>query len=269
MGHDIDICSFVIEDDIAIEKYKQSKIYLSYNWGDLSNICPVHFLQDDGSCPDKSKCEKIHLWHCSDDCHAHRGDDIVIRTKCALEFLAQHDILPGTPDLTNFNWGYGNIMIDKAGEIVELPPRQRLAVFAYHLKRILRKAVRYSDCFFISDSNSYCDLILPDGTSIPQCVSYSDSSDSSDSSSDDSSNENTKRPYYLSHCDESGEDLNESTNLPSSQVAYFRHPTKGNFRVDSFKRAMEVYGILSGHNDSTSESWYTLAFQMPDAPSAK
>lgn len=224
MGHDIDICLFSIKDGTASKISTESEIYLSYNWGDLKEICLTHFLYNNGNCPDESNCQKIHLWYFRDDCHARKGADIIPRIQSALNILHEHDIVPGIPDLTNPNWSYGT---SGTGRLVA---KERVAIFAYHLTRFLEQAVKYPDCFFIGDIESDCDLISSDGTLIPQSNNH------------------------------------EDLDVDSGPVTYFRHPFKGNFRVDNFKSAMEVYGITSAQNDPRAESWYTLAFEMFDAP---
>lgn len=243
MGFDIDVCTFSIHNGKAVRRSVKSELYLSYNWSDLSQICPKHFLTGtDGRCPEDSDCEHIHLWYFKDDCHARRGDDILVRAKAALELLAKFGVVPGTPDLTNSNWGYG---VRETAEICEvlgmrktvrLPPKERVAIFAYHVKRFLDEAVKYPQCFFIGDHNDDSDLILPDGTFVPLA---------SDVCSDED---------------------NEPEHIQLGPVTYFRHPFKGNFRVDNFKTAMEVYGLVSAQGSPMADSWYELAMQMPDAP---
>ena len=49
-------------------------------------------------------------------------------------------------------------------------------------------------------------------------------------------------------------------------VTYDQHPFKGNFRVNSFKTAMGIYGLTSTKDDPRSQLWFNLAMQMPDTP---
>lgn len=247
MGHDIDIVCFSIKNGKATKISVDAEIYLSYNWSDLSEICPVHFLEADGTCPKHSDCQKIHLWYFRDDCHARRSDDVAQRAQGALDVLSSYDITPGTPDPTNFNWGYGVYETNDGCEVLgirktkRLPPKQRVAVFAYHLKQFLEEANNYPDCFFIGDISYDSDLILPDGSTVPQAAH--------DDNDDRDNSEDTGEPH-----------------VQSGPITYFRHPFKGNFRVNSFKTAMEVYGIVSAQDSSMADAWYDLAMQMPDAP---
>jgi hypothetical protein len=52
----------------------------------------------------------------------------------------------------------------------------------------------------------------------------------------------------------------------SNPVAYHWHPTKGIFCVNSFKTAIEIFGLLSAQNDDRASEWFDLAMDMPDVP---
>ena len=52
----------------------------------------------------------------------------------------------------------------------------------------------------------------------------------------------------------------------SNIVTYFRHPIKGNMRVDSFNTAIEVFRYLSAISDPRAKLWKDLAFLILDAP---
>ncbi len=51
-------------------------------------------------------------------------------------------------------------------------------------------------------------------------------------------------------------------------VTYYRHPTKGQFKVDTFLKAMEVYGIemAMGTDKTRQQAWVDVAYKMHDAP---
>ena len=62
------------------------------------------------------------------------------------------------------------------------------------------------------------------------------------------------------------EDLTEQPAHENRIVTYYRHPFKGNFCVNSFKSAMEIYGLLAAQNSPAADQWYDLALKMHDAP---
>jgi hypothetical protein len=175
------------------------------------------------------KCERIHLWYIKDDCIGRRGDDVAQRAQDTLRLLAQHDVLPGIPDDNNCNWGYG-CYTDVNGRIVNLDPEERLMVFAYHLKRFQDLGNEYPNCFFISSDSDSTDIILPNGETAV---------------------------YYRNE--------SESEEEPDLSI-YFNHPQKGMIKVNTFKIAMEIYGLMLYTNDVKAEQWYDLAMKMPDAP---
>jgi hypothetical protein len=252
MGFDIDIRSFSIKKGKAKKLSHKGDLYLSWNWGDLSDICPNHFLKNDGKCPECCKCERTHLWYIRDDCHTRTGSSIAISTKKALDYLDKYGISPGKPDVLNSNWGYG---LHKDSS--PLLPIERLGVFAYHLKWFRDEAIKYSKCFFIVDcgenDNGNNHLILDDGSKISQYKSedgYSESQDESEDESEDA--------YSLF---ESQYDYDNY-----SLVTWYIHPFKGIFRVDSFKKAMEIYGFLKAQEDESAQLWWDLAMRMKDVP---
>jgi len=61
-----------------------------------------------------------------------------------LELLKSHEIYPGSPDINNSNltWGIHQV---PGGETKQLPPKERINVFASHLKYILDLAQKYPD----------------------------------------------------------------------------------------------------------------------------
>lgn len=225
MGYDIDICEFTIDNNKARRGKTVSTAYLSSNWSDLSRICSQHLFE--GEC---GECWQTDLWYFRNDCHRRRGDDVMNRAQKALNLLSEYGITPGIPDERNDNWGFG-LCTTTEGQS-QLPPKERLGVFAYHLKRFCDLGRQFPMCFFLGDHDESCDLILPNGTSVS--------------------------------CE--GEESDNETDEATGPVTYFRHPFKGNFRVDSFQTAMEVYGLTSAKDDPRAQLWFDLAMQMPDAP---
>ena len=223
MGFDVVISSFCVKNGKAYKQTEQEETYLSFNWGDLSNICVEHFLEE-GKC----QCEQPHhLWYFRDDCHSRRGDDVCDRAQKALDLLAKHGVLPGRPDL-DWDWDWGWRI--RGGALMS--PKERLEVFANHLKHFRDLGIKYHACVFVGDCDEGHDLIMPDGTTIPWA-------------SDDTAV------------------VADDVDAP---VTYFRHPYKGNFKVNSFKTAMEVFGLMSAQDDPRADQWFSLAMEMPDTP---
>ena len=238
MGYDIDICHFIIKDNNAYRHETVTETYLSYNWSDLADICLDHFRIND-----KCNCDKTPLWYIRDDCHARRGDDIRNRTQKALMLLSQYDIVPGVPDMSNSSWGWG--LCRRNGNEIQkkLPIIDRLGVFAYHLKRFHDIAANYPNCFFIADCDENdCEyIILPNDVLIPCNNQDGDNND----------------------------DCDDCETLHHGPITYYRHPFKGNFRVDSFLTAMEIYGLISATDGPDAKLWFDLAMKMHDAPGKK
>ena len=166
MGFDIDINSYAISNGQARKRSTINSTYLSYNWGDLSDICLQHCLIEEGKCPEDNDCQKIHLWYFKDDCHGRRGDDVEERSKKALLQLKKMGVEIGQPDIGNSNWGWGVGRPRGGGEFdnEKMAPRQRLGVFAYHLDRFRQLGQQYPKYFFVGDC--WEAVTLPDGTSL-------------------------------------------------------------------------------------------------------
>lgn len=47
---------------------------------------------------------------------------------------------------------------------------------------------------------------------------------------------------------------------------FYKHPTKGTFKIHDFASASEIYTIASIKGDPKASSWLELAKNMPDAP---
>lgn len=237
MGHDIDICE-VKADGTPYQSVDSTS--LSFNWVDLSDITIGGRALKWGNQPETKIGEKqVKLWGFMRDGHQRSGRSIAKSTQRALDNLKSIGITPGKPDPNNGNWSWGTREIPgefiKLGSLPQnwlpktenLPREERLAVFAYHLKRFNELGNKYPHCFFFSDSdNSPCKAIFEPNDKFvePQ-------------------KQGAKEP-----------------------VTWVRHPYKGNFMVHDFKTAMEIFGLFSALNDPRAQEWYNLAFKMPDAP---
>jgi hypothetical protein len=49
-------------------------------------------------------------------------------------------------------------------------------------------------------------------------------------------------------------------------VAYYRHPIKGQMKIDTFAKASEIYTLAVLNKDPRAPQWLELAQSMPDAP---
>jgi hypothetical protein len=49
-------------------------------------------------------------------------------------------------------------------------------------------------------------------------------------------------------------------------VTYFRHPVKGNMKIDNFASASEVFTLMTIKGDPRASYWLDLAKKMSDAP---
>lgn len=202
------------------------------DWNDFMWYCPEHFVESECDCVKKK------LWSFKKDCHGRRGDDVVKRANVALDILAKFGIHPATPDIRNSNWSYGKITMAD-GHTEYFPRKERLGVFAYHIKRFVDAGKILPDYFFMGD----------------QC----DSNSGQLKVPDDNDPSGYRKIEWLDGDDECDRE-------PEGPVTYYIHPTKGKFKVCNFKTAIEIFGITSAIGDTRADSWYTLAFSMPDAP---
>lgn len=155
---------------------KNINVGITYGWDDCSNICPVHRFHSTNFCT--RECQKIHLWNLDCDLHGRHYADVINRLERALNILAGYNIRPGVPDELDIQWIYGYRLtnfnfIHGYFQREILPPKERLSVFAYHLKNILDGILRHPYCFFFGDhklegENTY--LILSDTNKI-LCIS--------------------------------------------------------------------------------------------------
>lgn len=57
---------------------------------------------------------------------------------------------------------------------------------------------------------------------------------------------------------------------PNGPVTNYRHPIKGNMKIDSYATAMEIHLLtLKDGDHNRANMWYDLAHQMPDCPRKK
>jgi hypothetical protein len=54
--------------------------------------------------------------------------------------------------------------------------------------------------------------------------------------------------------------------VQTGPVTYYKHPTKGNIKVDNFSTASEILSIMTINEDSRVPNWIYISNQMHDAP---
>jgi hypothetical protein len=163
-------------------------------------------------------------WNIHEEMEGQTGEQVAEKLRLVLDNFRKNGYITGKPDILNENWAYGhkdNIIFDEPTST---------GVFMFHLERFLKLAETYHDCYFLSDNDSTKDtfdatVILPSGDLYT--IKYFD----------DNENEDEDESYA---------------------IAYFRHPTKGNFRVDTQKKCLEVFGILSAQGDSRAQAWFDI-----------
>jgi hypothetical protein len=64
---------------------------------------------------------------------------------------------------------------------------------------------------------------------------------------------------YIEQQIKDNDDSESESNNEPPYISYFRHPTKGMFKVNSRVTALEVFGILNSQNDSRAAMWLDLA----------
>lgn len=117
MGFDINITS----DSVIIDTE-----YVSYNWGNLSEVCLLHA---------RCNCRVQHLWYARDDMLFRSASDVAARCDRALEMMSRAGIIPTTHDETiHPDWTYG---VATGREFTRL---ERLGIFAWILSRVKYKA---------------------------------------------------------------------------------------------------------------------------------
>lgn len=154
MGYDIFI--YTANDQGEIGRCVDSSLGMSYNWSDLKK---VNFA---GSKVKWGKNEEtmiggtnLDLWSFSEDGHRRSGRSIEKSTRRALDQLKSVGIFPGTPDPTNSNWWWGTQRHDPKAvnpyACKQLSQRERLEVFAFHLRTFNLAGKKYPDCYFFGD----------------------------------------------------------------------------------------------------------------------
>ncbi len=258
MGFDIEIVRVKKKIDtsgnIILKSCKRmDRTYISYNWSKFCSICFDHIFNETQCRPCKCtnrtvKCEcdaciPTYVWYFKTECHARCGLDVAERAKRSLQILFDNGVQLGIPDRFDCNWSYGvREFKDESGKYmtVQLPPRERLEVFACHLNMFVELGNEYPECYFIGDHDSDVELIMPDGLTVKYIEHKSENKDSDDESDNESDD--------------------------SVDQIYVEHPVKGTILIDNFKSAMEIYGLKLYEQDSTAEKWYRLAMSMYDAP---
>jgi hypothetical protein len=108
-----------------------------------------------------------------------------------------------------------------------------IRVFAYHVKRLISECQKYKKCVMLLDYTHSLKLTEED------LVEEEDQ-----------------------EVDASELKL-EREHLPE---IYYRHPIKGNVRVDNFALCTEIYVMARSKDDPRASQWYDLCWTMPDAP---
>lgn len=257
MGHDIKIFSVIIVDGRARVIGVVDTAYMSYNWSRYENVCEKHFLEGNGQCD----CNDLYfkkLWHV-DKIFGRSGAYTAKTCNEALTFLRKCGIHPSVPDPNNSNWGWG-LKTYEDGRDGDMPPREHASVFAYHLHRFYKLGLSHPREYFRGDHEIY--KITDDNGNT---VWIDDEEEDEEEEEEEHARPDTSNRWSISP--KPIEPVVD--NSTQSPVTYFRHPSKGNFRVHSFKTAIEVYGICMSTGDDRAEAWYDLAMMMHDAPGKK
>ena len=202
-------------------------------------------------------CDMEHYWSVKDDMLERHSSDVEARLRRAIQALEDDGIKTGVPDPSNPDWGWGcrwnpdwKSMSD---QIISLPIDERFRIFLYHLRRLLKVAQSNPDAFFLDEN-----FIFNTTKISHQGEDYTlDFKSDKEISKDKCDNGDIK---------DNGDEENESD---SGTVVYYRHPFNGTMRVDTFVKAMEIYGFAKASNDPRMESWWNLALTLPGAPSVK
>ena len=103
-----------------------------------------------------------------------------------------------------------------------------IRVFHWHIKRLLK----------ICEDNPKC-LVLAD-------ISHS---------------------IHITEEDLYEDEEDDGENETPTFITYYRHPVKGNMKVDTFEKASEIAIISKRNNDPRWKAWEELAWKLPGAPS--
>ena len=237
MGHDI---------DLKINNATVASTYISFNWTSWQKY-----------------------FHIS-DIHGHSGENGVIRKLTeALEKLKKDKYVPD-PDIEIILDGWGNASNDHNLTEDELTFQQG-CVFASHIARFLQLAENYPKAYWYTDQCYEPEKKLYQFDPQPRASS-------DDESDDDTSVANVilksqQAGDYATIDTDSEEDVvrSQATSQPTSHptshpVTYYRHPIKGNMRIDNYASAMEIHLLSLNKKDPRAMMWFNLALQMPDCP---
>ena len=185
--------------------------------------------------------QTIHIWSICDDVHCRSGHAVAERCDVALKIIKnKFGVDPGQPDLNNANWGWGSRSVREDEYTAE--EKENIKRWGDgHITRPFPEKERWGVfAFFI---HRFRDL----GEKYPEYHFFSD-------------HDNDHTPIM----DE--DDVYSDQIQSEGPITYYRHPTKGQFKVHNFETAMEIFGLLKAINDPNAPQWYNLAFKMPDAP---
>ncbi len=167
----------------------------------------------------------------------HKVTDAIPILEAGITKLKAAGFKEGIPDLTNNSWGWG--VHERKGQTTEIMPDQEFAgVFLFHLNRILKKLVLYPEYYVVLEFSSSDSVTMNDGT------------------------KTKPKPEVDYSVDSSFDDISNSGRI----CTYYRHPTKGQMKIDTWKLAMEIYGIETALDSERADSWLELAQKMADFP---
>lgn len=163
--------------------------------------------------------EAIKVWSAREDVNERSGQDIVDRGLAALQILKEkYNIKPAKPEI-HTGFYYGIYYCDKQKKKIRYGKEKTLAIFAYHIQRFVDLGRSYPEHYFISDINRGF-VTTSDGAQL-----------------------------FFDYQQDEEED--------PGVYAFVIHPTKGMMRIDSYKTAMEIYGVCMamGKKDD-AEKWF-------------
>jgi len=182
-------------------------------------------------------------WDIEDDMFGQCGEVVIDNLRRAIDQLKEEGVKEVAPDMKNPNWGWGcmvnptyNILSDPNGlsfeQTIPLPADERKSVFLFHLKTFLVKALKHPHAFFLDEEFRFR----------PPLVDF----------------QGKKFQVVITNDDD--------TEVEEVFHAYYRHPIHGTMCVDTFAKAMEIYGFAKASSDPRMEAWWKLALTLPGAP---
>ena len=241
MGFDI----VVVQNGMVV-----AEEYLSYNWGDLSEV----------EVPNgESEPIKTDLWYIKKDLFGKSSTEVIEGIDRALDLLrTSFGVVPPVPDFSNSGWGWGvHHIVDGFGNSKSelLPFKERLGVLAFHLGRFRSLAKRYITAVFY-DSDTYHE-------------------DHSESKIRGVLHAESKIRGVL-HAEQEppveplvGDPYRHPGNGAVLAMGYpYRHPYNGLIVVDTFSKAMEIYGLemAQGTAEIVARRWFDVAWTLPGRP---